>query len=95
MYERYYGLQERPFDLSPDPHIKIHNTQILHYSRRDPATGAVAPYLNWMRSVCPWDLNLSSNEWRPIVRKKYSNADLLELVQRTPRLRPGSLNPPG
>jgi NAD+ kinase len=79
--ERYHEL-----DRSRDNKVKLHNTHILHYTRRNPATGEVAPFLNWMRSVCPWDLTLSENTWQPIERVKYDSADLLAVVDRTPRL---------
>lgn len=35
-----------------DPKEKIHNGQIIHYTRRDPQTGEIAPTINWMRSIC-------------------------------------------
>jgi broad specificity phosphatase PhoE len=66
---------------STNPHDKIHNCQILHYTRKDPVTGCISPYLNWMRSICPTDLSLSRNEWQPIVRRKFSNEDLLKEVE--------------
>lgn len=80
--------QERYQELDRDRNekVKLHNCQVLHYSRRDPATGTIAPYLNWMRSVCPWDGSLSDNDWRPIERLKYDSADLLTVVGRTARL---------
>lgn len=67
---------------SKDPHDKIHNCQIIHYTRVDPITGEIAPYLNWMRSVNPNDISLSRNEWVKVVRKKYSNTELLQEVER-------------
>lgn len=71
--EQYLAL-----DNSDDPFEKINNCQILHYSRANPLTGDIEPDLNWMRSVCPWDLTLSRNEWVRIVRKKYTNAELIK-----------------
>jgi len=70
-------------ERSTDPHDKIYNCQILHYSRINPITGEKASYLNWMRSVCPTDPNftLSSNEWREIVRRRFSNADLRQEIE--------------
>src|SRR5438874_4087686 len=70
-----------------DRYIKLHNCQVLHYTRRDPASGVASAHVNWMRSVCPWDLNLSDNGWHPIDRPQYSNADLLAVVEKTPRFR--------
>ena len=70
------------WERSKEPFDRIHNCQILHYTRRDPDTGVLAPHLNWMRSICPWDTDLSTNEWRPVVRKRYTNEELLESARR-------------
>ncbi len=56
---------------------RINNCQILHYTRTDPESGQMADHLNWMRSVCPTDLTLSSNVWTPVVRPTFSNEQLL------------------
>jgi broad specificity phosphatase PhoE len=79
--ERLSHAEIMRLERSKNPHDKIHNGQILHYSRRNPYTGEIAPYLNWMRSVCPTDLNMSSNEWREIKRQKFTNEQLLEEVE--------------
>jgi NAD+ kinase len=84
--ERMSQERYRDLDRSRDPHDKLHNCQVLHYTRRDPDSGAVTPYLNWMRSVCPWNPSLSSNAWQTIERPRYNSADLLAVVERTPRL---------
>lgn len=73
-------------ETSRDSVHKIHNCQILHYTRRDPESGKLANHLNWLRSICPWDISLSDNEWRLIERPKYSNQDLLNDVQKYPQL---------
>jgi NAD+ kinase len=85
--ERMPQDRYRELDSSRDPQIKIHNCQVLHYTREDPQTKTIVPHLNWMRSVCPWDLSLSDNEWRPIFRAKVTNEELLAIVERTPRLK--------
>jgi NAD+ kinase len=85
--ERMSQEHYRELDLARDPRLKLHNCQVLHYTRRDPLSGTVAPHLNWRRSVCPWDASLSENDWQPIVRPSYSNEDLLAVAERTPRLR--------
>jgi broad specificity phosphatase PhoE len=71
---------------SDNPQDRIHNCQIIHYTRRDPETGRLSEHLDWVRSLCPWDMSLSSNEWQRIERKVYSNAELLEMASRYPRL---------
>lgn len=73
-------------DVSKDPCDRIHNCQILHYTRRDPLSGELTPYLGWMRSICPWDMTLSSNLWQPIERRRYSSDELLTNVEGVPRL---------
>jgi len=66
-------------------HDRILNCQILHYTRTDPETGDVMPFAGWMRSVCPWDLDKSSNGWQKIQRPRFTNADLLTEVERHPQ----------
>ena len=78
--ERMNQDRYRELDLSKHPHNRIHNCQIIHYSRRSPETGNVGPYPNWVRSICPWDTTMSSNEWEPIIRQNYSNEELLARV---------------
>ena len=75
--------------LDADPSERIKNCQILHYSRIDPETRgsaepAVAPYLNWVRAIAPYDGDYG--DWRPIVRRRLSNADLLADVESVQRL---------
>lgn len=62
-----------------DPADKINNCQVFQYTRIDPKTGKTTDRFNWMRSVCPWDLNLSDNNWRTIERRRYSNEELLKI----------------
>jgi NAD+ kinase len=77
--ERYHEL-----DRSPDPCLKMHNCQVLHYTRRDPESGALAAHLDWVRSVCPWDATLSRGDWQRIERPTSSNEQLLAVVEKTP-----------
>lgn len=65
---------------------RLHNCQILHYTRQNPSTGEISPHLDWMRSLCPWDLLLSHNSWKEIHRPSYTNDDLLAIAEQTPRL---------
>lgn len=67
---------------STDRHHVIFNCQVHHYSRVDPQTGAVSPYLGWWRSVCPTNLEWSSNDWEAIERPRYSNDDLLRMARQ-------------
>jgi NAD+ kinase len=85
--ERLSQEQYHALDSNPDPKLKMHNCQVLQYTRRDPATGLVSPYLNWMRSVCPWDPTRSDNDWHTIARATLTNEDLMQVVERTPCLK--------
>ncbi|NCS32437.1 histidine phosphatase family protein [bacterium] len=78
--ERLRSDQFDTFNGSKDPLDKIHNCQIIHYTRQNPETGAVLSHFGWVRSICPWDTSLSTNEWCPIVRKTYTSESLLTLV---------------
>ena len=84
--ERMSQQRFRELDISKRPYDKIHNCQILHYTRRNPENCKITPYYMWMRSVCPSDTSLSSNIWMPIERPRFSNEDLLEEVELTPRI---------
>jgi NAD+ kinase len=84
--ERLSQVEYQRLDCSRSPLDKIHNCQILHYTRRHPVEGTLASYLNWKRSVCPWDTGRSSNDWQSIQRLRCSNEDLLAVVQRTPQV---------
>jgi len=84
--ERYSIDQFNERKNSRDPRDEIHNCQILHYTRTVVGSGGFAPYYVRTRSVCPWDMSRSSNEWQDIVRKKYSNSELLKRVGRFPQV---------
>jgi len=75
-------------DVSKNPHDSIHNGQILHYTRRNPIgiKCRLEKHLNWMRSICPTDLALSSNDWKIIVRSSFSDTDLLYEIREFPRI---------
>jgi len=60
--EKLSTRQFQQLETSNNPHDGLHFCQILHYSRKNPKTGEIAPIPMWMRSVCPWDLGRSSNE---------------------------------
>jgi NAD+ kinase len=80
-------------ELSTDPADKIHNCQIIQYTRTNPFSydQSQNDYLGWMRSICPWK-NTDPNHigsWKEIQRKRYSNQDLLERVSKiTPIVKP-------
>lgn len=65
---------------------QIHNGHILHYTRRDPVSGVMAPFFTHMRSVCPWNEKLSPKGWTKIERPVYDNEMLLAIAERVPRM---------
>jgi broad specificity phosphatase PhoE len=71
---------------SEDAVDRIHNGQVFHYTRRDPATGELANHYLWRRSVATSDLSLCNLDWQPIVRPVFDNGGLMELVNRMPRV---------
>lgn len=85
LVERITADRYLELDHSPDPRHRILNGHVLHYTRTDPETGLVHPYVGHMRQVCPWDLSRGAGAWEPITRPKYSNEDLLKTVERVPR----------
>jgi NAD+ kinase len=75
-------------DQDADPSYHVRNCQILHYTRRDPVSGALDPRIRWMRSICPWDEAASwqGGAWLAIDRRQYGDDELWDLVQRYPLL---------
>ncbi|HEV2058829.1 MAG TPA: histidine phosphatase family protein [Solirubrobacteraceae bacterium] len=84
--ERMTQEQWRELLLSDDPCDKIHNGQVLHYTRRDPVTGRCAEGLSWVRSACPWDPARGREKWRRIDPPKFTNDELLADVAAVARL---------
>lgn len=74
------GSDKRKPDLN-----KINNCQVLHYSRTNPHTRQVGDRYDWMRSVCPSDLSLSTNVWQEIKRPSFTTAELLADARKRPR----------
>jgi len=73
-------------DSSDDPKDHIDNGHILIYTRIDPKTGRMAPSLNWMKSISPSHPVASREEWVEIFRPRYTNDDLLKIVERVPQI---------
>ena len=71
-------------DSSEKPEDKIRNCQILWYTRRDPDTKKLFPNLVAVRSVSPSEKNKDFG-WKEIIRKKYTNEELIMEVTRYPR----------
>jgi len=65
---------------------QIRNCQIIHYTRRDPTGGDLAKRMEWVRSVCPWDANQPGGSWRTIQRPTFTNEQLREEADSSPRI---------
>ncbi len=86
LLERLSQNQFNAMYNADSPLDRIHNCQVVHYTRQNPADPAdVRPHPTWMRSTCPSDEALSRNEWRPIVRGSFTNEDLLREAEAVPR----------
>lgn len=74
-------------DGEDQPWFKIGNGQIVHYTRVDPNDSKhVLPRMGWVRSVNPFDPEFAGHDWKEIVRKTYSNEELLALANHSARL---------
>ncbi len=71
---------------SDDSFYRIMNGHVIHYTRVNPTTGDVTPYYAWMRSFCPSAPDATSDKWRPIVRKRFTNGELLTMAAKYPRI---------
>jgi broad specificity phosphatase PhoE/NAD kinase len=85
-FERLSQLTYREMEAAPTSVEKIHNAQILHYTRQNPYTGEISPIFKWKRSICPWDLTRSRNVWEEIMRVQHTNESLLQHVNRVKRI---------
>ncbi|MDO8600137.1 MAG: phosphoglycerate mutase family protein [bacterium] len=72
--------------FSQQPEDRIWNCQIVHYTRRNPENGKLAPYAGWVRMIRPTENPVWITEWRAIKRPRYSNQDLLNVVSRIPNM---------
>lgn len=71
-----------------DSNFKISNCQVLHYSRVNPNNGEIGDRIEWRRSVCAWDdeRSWSDGEWVHLPPRKFSDEDLLTMVEGYPQL---------
>lgn len=67
--------------FSEKPEDKIFNCQIVHYTRRDPQTGRIDPFVQWKRWIRPTEDAVTTSGWQPIVRSHYTNEELLKSVE--------------
>ncbi len=73
------------------PDFRIGNGQIIHYTRVDPIDTAkpartLYDRFGWVRSINPWCPEYAGHDWRAIEQRRYSNAELLAMAERSSRL---------
>ncbi|MFZ4631929.1 MAG: histidine phosphatase family protein [Patescibacteria group bacterium] len=63
---------------------RVPNCAIVHYTRMNPKDniGGLHEYLNWVRVIRPAGGGDPEDDWRLIKRKKYSNEELLQEVEK-------------
>ncbi len=79
-YRRFCELH-----LSDKPEDRIFNCEVIHYTRRNPSTGRISPFVNWMCRTRPTISPLWTTGWEEIQRNGCSNEDLREEVELCPR----------
>ena len=84
LLERMPQQRFKQLYLSKEKEDGVYNCEVMHYTRRNPETGAIAPYANWMRRVRPTDMPIWTTGWQEIERPRYSNQDLLDIVSQSP-----------
>jgi NAD+ kinase len=82
--ERLTPTQFLQRSQSPDIADHIRNCQIVHYTRRDPNGGCTSSWVEWVRSVCPSD-GPAKPVWRRITRPTFTNQQLMEAAEASPR----------
>lgn len=82
--ERMSQTRFHELTFSKQNEDRIHNCQIVHYSRREKGVGKLTPHAEWVRTIRPTEEPAWNPGWHKIERPKYSNDTLLEIVSRTP-----------
>lgn len=83
--ERMSQKRFKELHLSRKSDDRIHNCQIIHYTRYDPVRQKLAKNANWMRLARPSEAS-NWTDFIEIKRPRYFNSDLLELVDETEQL---------
>ncbi len=79
--ERMAAHEFKQLHLSDNSFDRIHNCEIIHYTRRLPRTRELAPYLGWFRMIRPTETPVWVSGWCEIKRRTYSSDDLLALIE--------------
>ncbi len=84
--ERMSQVRFKELHLSRRDEDRINNCQIIHYTRRNPVTGKLAKHADWMQMTRPTASPVWQSGWRDIVRPRYSNKDLLDVVSNVKQM---------
>lgn len=84
--ERLPQARFKDLIFSPLPADGIYNCQVVHYTRRSPVDGTLYPYAEWVRWIRPTATPIEQTGWRRIMRQRYTNESLLEVVNRVPAM---------
>ncbi len=82
--ERPSQQRFRELVSSDDPADRIHNCEIMHYTRKDPNSGKIHPYAKWVRKIRPAETPFWDSGWKEIHRPRHSNEGLLVEVNQVP-----------
>lgn len=80
--ERMSQIRFKELHLSKRDEDRINNCQIIHYTRRNPETNKLSKYADWMQMTRPTATPVWQSGWSKIVRPRYSNRDLLDIVSK-------------
>lgn len=84
--ERLSQQRFRELILSSKPEDRIHNCEVIHYTRRNPfPKKELRPFYRWVRKCRPSEKEPWFSSWREIQRRRYSNDELLSEVDQYPR----------
>lgn len=82
LLERMTMPQWEKLESSRSKEDRIHNCQVIRYSRRNPSDNSdIQGHYCWMQSVVPWEDPPFDTGWTRIHQEKYSNQDLLKVVE--------------
>lgn len=84
--ERLTQSEFKDLILSQKDWDRIHNCQIVQYSRWDPSSRGLWHHADWVRIIRPTDSPARQSEWRTITRHRRTNEELLEMVNRSPAM---------
>ncbi len=86
LLERMSQQRFKEVYLSKEKEDGIYNCEVWHYTRRDPETDEIKDHANWMRRIRTNESPIWETGWQKIERPKYSNKELLRIVEESPAI---------